>query len=196
MQPGIIEFMRANFRWVGAGACVVVLLCPFAWATSGRKKTQEQKLAAKIEREKNPGKKARLQVRLARLKLKEANKAYLDRHFTEGESLLQQYLQQVRHSWNTLQGAKDVVRKHMRALQDLEISLRENDRFLGNLRRAVPYPESEAIKAVAKESSEVHEKVLEVIFPTGFRPRRGIDRLLHPKRLAPAKPRAKAKPGA
>ena len=75
--------MRANLRWVVAAACVVILLDPFVWAGPGRNESKEQKLTAKIEREKNPGKKARLQLRLAKLKLKEANAAYLDRHFQD-----------------------------------------------------------------------------------------------------------------
>ena len=182
--------MRANLRWVVAAACVVILLDPFVWAGPGRNESKEQKLTAKIEREKNPGKKARLQLRLAKLKLKEANAAYLDRHFQEGKALLQQYLDQVRRSWATLQGADNAIRKHMRAFRDLEISLRENDRFLEDLRHSVPYPESEAIKAIAKESRQVHEMVLEAIFPTGFQPRRRIHRLLHPRQKAPAKPGA------
>lgn len=174
-------------RWVAATICLAVLIDPFAYAIPGGKKDREQKLIAKIERQKNPGKKARLQVRLAKLKLEEANTAYLNRHFDEGKALLHQYLDEVRRSWATLQGAKDGIRKHMRAFKDLEISLRQNDHFLKDLRHSVPYPEGEAIKAIEKECSQVHQQVLEAIFPTGFRPRRKRDRLLHPRRKSPAK---------
>lgn len=180
--------MRANLRLVVAAACLALLVEPLAYARPGRNRNQEEKLTAKIERERNPGKKARLQIRLAKLKLKQADAAYHARHFEEGKARLQQYLDQVRRSWATLQGADNAIGKHMKAFKALEISLREDDRFLEDLRHRVPYPESEAIKAIAKESSEVHNEVLEAIFPAGFHPKRRKNRLLHPKRPVPAKP--------
>jgi hypothetical protein len=156
-------------------AAVVICFGIWAWtaayAAPARNQEKENNLAAKIEREHNPGKKARLQIRLARLKLNDADAAYRERDFAEGKSLLEQYLEQVRNSWSTLGSAQD-RRKHMGALKDIEIALREDDRFLEDLRRRVPYPESEAIKDIARESSEVHNQVIEALFPAGF-PQKG-----------------------
>lgn len=151
-----------------AVACLAILTQPFAYAVPGRSENKEEKLAAKIEREKNPGKKARLQIRLAKLKLKEAEAAYARRDFAQGRILLRQYLDQVKSSWATLEGTENAVRKHVRAFMEIEISLREDDRFLDDMRRHIPYPESEGIKEVEKESSAVHNQVLEKLFPGGF----------------------------
>lgn len=182
--------MGLMFRMVVTAALLAVVGQPSAYAFPGRNKDKEEKLIAKIERQNNPGKKARLQLRLAKVKLKEADGAYRARNFAKGKALLQQYLGYVRESWTTLQGVDNGVRKHLGAFKDLEISLRENDRFLEDMSHRVPYPESETVKAIAKESSTVHNQVLQAIFPGGA-PRRGRrKRLAQPKSAMPVKPGA------
>lgn len=169
-----------------AAACLSILWQPFAVPSPGRNHDKEEKLAARIESEKNPGKKARFQLRLAKLKLSEADDAYRSRNFDQGKLLLQQYLREIRNSWETLQYTENAVRKHLGAFKDLEISLREDDRFLEDLRHRVPYPESEAIKEIEKESSEVHNQVLEAIFPSDFVPKKGRKRPSPPRGAIPS----------
>lgn len=151
-----------------AAACFVILAQPFACAMPGGNKDKAEKLAAKIEREKNPGKKARLQLRLAKLRLEQADAAYHVREYAKGNTLLQQYFDQVKNSWATLQGTDNGVRKHLGAFKKLEISLRENARFLEDLRHRIPYPQNGFIKQIEEESSTVHNEVLEALFPEGF----------------------------
>ena len=170
--------MRSPLLIVVAAAWLAILGQPLAHAMPGRKNDKEQKLIARIDQETNPGKKARLQLQLAKLKLGEADQAYRSGIFADGKALLNQYLDEVRNSWATLQGAGSDMRKHMGALKALEISLRENDRFFEDLRHRVPYPESDFVKEIEKESSEVHNQVLEAMFPGGYTP----------KSLAPAMP--------
>jgi len=179
--------MNLFFRMVVATSFLAILAQPPVYALPGRNKDKEEKLTAKIERENNPGKKARLQLRLAKLKLREADDAYHARDFGKGKALLRQYLGYIKDSWATLQGTDNGVRKHLRAFKDLEISLREDDRFLEDLRRRVPYPESETVKKIKEESSAVHNQVLEAIFPGDFSPRKKRKRLTSPKSAAPAK---------
>jgi len=163
-----MSVMSPRVRLLIAAVCFAILAQPIARALPGRNKDKEAKLAAKIEHERNPGKKARLQIRLARLKLAEADAAYHRRNFAGGESLLRQYLDQVKTSWATLESADNAIRKHLQAFKELEIALREDDRFLEDLRRRVPYPESESVREIAKESRAVHAQVLEALFPGGF----------------------------
>ena len=182
--------MSLSLRLVTAVACLALLGQPFVHASPGRDNGKEENLTAQIEREQNPGKKARLQVRLAKLKLTEANQAYDTRNFAQGRDLLKQYLGQIRASWATLQGAENGVRKHLRAFKDLEIALREDDRFLQDMSRRTPYPESETVKAIAKESSAVHNQVLEAIFPAGVSPKERRKRPKAPESSMPPKDRA------
>jgi hypothetical protein len=176
-----------------ATACLAILTPPFAFPMPGRIRDKEEKLAARIEREKNPGKKARLQIRLAGLKLRQAGAAYDHQNFSGGEAFLQQYLDQVKGSWATLQGANNAIRKHAGAFTELEIALREDDRLLEDLSRRVAYPESEGIKEIEKESSAVHNQVLEALFPDGFSQKEGSRHSLPPRSsvtpaAGPAKP--------
>lgn len=179
--------MNSSARMIVAVAFCAILAQPFVYSMPGQKQGREEKLVAKIEREKNPGKKARLQIRLAKLKLKQAIAAYDHRNFDDGKVLLQEYLKEVRNSWSTLQSADNAVRKHVRAFMDLEISLRENDRLLEDMRRHIPYPESEGIKVIEKESSMIHNQVLEALFPDGFRRKERSKRSMPPKGAAGAK---------
>ena len=178
--------MRSPLCIVVAAACLAILGQPFVHAAPDRSNDKEQDLINKIEHETNPGKKAKFQFRLAKLKLTEADHAYRSRNFEGGKVILKQYLDEVRNSWATLQGTGSAIRKHLGALKDLEISLRENDRFLENLRHRVPYPESDFVKEIEKESSEVHNEVLEAIFPGGYAPK-GKRKPSPPESLGPVR---------
>jgi len=183
----IISFMSPSFRMVLAAACLSILWQPFALPSPGRNNDKEEKLATRIESEKNPGKRARLQLRLAKLKLSEADDAYRSRNFDQGKLLLQQYLREIRNSWDTLQGAENGVRKHLGAFKDLEISLREDDRFLEDLRHRVPYPESEAIKEIEKRAARFIIKYWRRFSPAALFPRKGENVRRHPEgRFRPA----------
>lgn len=137
---------------------------------SQKNREREAKLLAKIEREKNPGKRARLQLRLARIKLQAAINSYNHDNFEKGLSGLREYRDLINASWNSLQNSRRGVSKHLRAYMALEIRLREDGRLLTDLRHQVPYPENEAIAKIEKENREVHRQVLGVLFPPG-RPR-------------------------
>jgi len=178
------------FRMVVAASLLAIVGQATLRALPGQNNDKEEKLIAQTGRENNPGKKARLQLRLAKLKLGDAEKAYHARDFAQGSALLRQYLGYVRDSWAALQAADSGVGKHLRAFKDLEISLREDDRFLEDLSRRVPYPESETIGKIAKESSAVHNQVLEAIFPDGVPPRGKKKRPLPPRSAMPANPGA------
>ncbi|HXH50040.1 MAG TPA: hypothetical protein VNM47_11915 [Terriglobia bacterium] len=179
--------MIPSLRLVVAMVGLAVLGPPFVYGAPGRNKGQEENLIARIKQEQNPGKKSRLQLRLAKMKLKEAEEAYHDRNFAEGKVLLQEYLDHVRECWATLEGSEGGTRKHLGAYKELEISLREEDRSLEDLGHHVPYPEDESIKTVAKEISVVHNQVLEAIFPAGLPPKERSKRTTPSRSWVPAK---------
>ncbi len=162
--------MRARITLFSALLCIAIAGPPSLCAFRPLSNKQETRLAAKIARAKNPGKKARLQIRLARAKLMDAIQAYNGDHFSEGLALLHEYRRQINLSWETLQRSKRGVSKHLRACMKLEISLREDGRMLEDLRRRVPYPANEPIKRISEESSRVHRQVLGVLFPPGTPP--------------------------
>jgi hypothetical protein len=132
---------------------------------SEKREIKEQEIVAKIAREKNPGKKARLEIRLARMKLLDADSAYRHNNFLRGEAMLQEYWRQIDLSWKTLDSSPRGAARHLKACKELEIGLREDGRRLEDLRDAVPYPDNDPIEKVAKESSRLHSRVMEVLFP-------------------------------
>jgi DNA gyrase/topoisomerase IV subunit A len=161
--------------FVAAVLCFITLGQPCCYASPGRakeNKEKEEKLVAKIGRENNPGKKARLQLRLARMKLIEASEAYDHNDLEKGWALLQEYRKQIDASWTTLKESRRGVSKHFEAYKRLEIGLREDARVLEDLRHRVPYPESDSIEKIAKESIQVHSQVLGVLFPPGRPPQK------------------------
>jgi hypothetical protein len=157
---------------IGAVLCIAVVGQPFGLAFRPRAKDQAKQLAARIEREKNPGKKARFQVRLARIRLTDAIQEYDAGNYGQGWALLEEYRRQIDLSWKTLESAQGGLAKHFEAYKDLEISLREDRRVLEDLRERVPYPEDQSIKTIAEESSRVHNQVLRVLFPAGTPPQK------------------------
>lgn len=162
--------MALKTRMFVAVGCLVLLGMPSAYGVPGRNKRndKEQKLVEKIQREKNPGKKARLQIKLAKMKLSDADEAYHQKNFAEGRALLQEYLDQIKTSWSTLQSADGAVKKHLEAFMKLEMSLSEDERLLEDMRHRIPYPENEFVKKVKEESSALHAQVLEALFPSGY----------------------------
>ncbi|MCL5005109.1 MAG: hypothetical protein M1404_01135 [Acidobacteria bacterium] len=161
---------KAFFATAILGFAILGQLCCYAFPGRNKEKEKEEKLVEKIAREKNPGKKARFQIRLARMKLLEASEAYDQNDFEKGRALLQEYREQVNASWNSLQGSRRGVRKHGEAYIKLEISLREDGRLLEDLRHKVPYPESNSVEEIEKEISQVHSQVLGALFPHGRTP--------------------------
>jgi hypothetical protein len=152
--------------------CFALLAQPFSYPFQHQNQDKEERLTAKIGRESNPGKKARLQIRLARVKLTEAVEAYDADNFDQGWDLLKEYRQQVNLSWLTLQGSGREVRKHAEAYKQLEINLREDARLIDDLRKRLPYPENEKLEAIAEDSGRVHNQVLEVLFPKRMPPKK------------------------
>ncbi|MEJ2006803.1 MAG: hypothetical protein P8Z30_01385 [Acidobacteriota bacterium] len=174
-------------RMVVAAGCLALLWSPSAYAIPAQKKGKEEKLIEKIQREKNPGKKARLQIKLAKLKLSQAGTAYDQKDFARGKALLQQYLEHIKTSWATLQSANGAVKKHLEAFKKLEIALGEDERLLEDMRHRIPYPENEFVGKVKEESSAVHAQVLEALFPSGFSRKQRTRGSKRPKNPAAAK---------
>jgi hypothetical protein len=151
---------------IAAALSLVMPGRPCCYASPRRNNdSKEAEIVAKIAQEKNPGKKARLEIRLARLKLLDADSAYRHNDFLRGEALLQEYWRQIDLSWKTLESAPRGPSRHLKACRELEIGLREDGRRLEDLRDAVPYPDNDPIEKIAKEISRLHSRVMEVLFP-------------------------------
>lgn len=150
-----------RIAWGGL-ACALALCPARIW---GRRHDNPQELAARIEREKNPVKKAKYEIRLGRLILDQAEQAYDGRQIPEGQKLLASYTRQMQDAWKLLAATGRNAAKKPDGFMQLEIALRENNRDLRELRRRVYYLYRRPIDQALKTLGQLHSKVLVDLFP-------------------------------
>jgi hypothetical protein len=155
-----------TFAVIAAVALAIVADPSF---TAARHQESEQELLARIARESNLAKKARLQAELASLKLDQAAAAFDHDQYESGKSLLQQYTGWVRTAWGALeQSGRDATRKPQ-GFMYLDISLRENARALADLAERTPFEDRGLIEEAARSADAVHNRVLAALFPDGVK---------------------------
>jgi hypothetical protein len=122
-------------------------------------------LKAKIGKQRNPVKKAELQIQLAHLILQQAAQAYDQNNFKAGQDLLYRYLSEAKISWETLKSSGRNAMRQPEGFKQLDMDFTADDRLLGDLRRQIPYPQSKVIKKIQLRSRNIHAQVLDAIFP-------------------------------
>jgi hypothetical protein len=143
-------------------ASALVLLSGQVWA---RRHEDPAKLEDEIQRETNPVKKAKLEIRLARVELQQGLDAYEHNQVKQGQQLLGVYLQEMTDSWKVLRNSGRNAAKNPSGFMELEIALRENARFLNDLEERVTYLEQAPIRKALGAMNELHSRVLMVLFP-------------------------------
>lgn len=149
----------------------------------------EQHLLHRIQNERNPVKKAKLEIKLAKLQLAEVQDAYGQGHTEVGAKLLGTFLATMKGSWKLLQSSGRNAAKKPDGFRELEISLRENGRDLQDLGRTVSYFDRAPVLNAAKQLDQMRGEVLHALFPEGY----PLTRKKSPPpstALSPAEPRA------
>jgi hypothetical protein len=151
-------------RWVLCG--LILLAIPDALrASPPRRQDKEPDLLARLQRESNPVKKARLEVRLGRVKLFQAIAA-LDRgNIEETNRRLGAYMETLNSCWARLKNSGRVAHKKPSGFKELDIELREDARYLEDLRRRIPYEERGKADQIAGEVDQMRNEVLKALFP-------------------------------
>lgn len=125
----------------------------------------EEKLLPQIQRENNPVKKAKLEIRLARVKLLHASGSCQKDDHPNCTKLLEAYLELVRSSWKDLQSSGKNPAKHPSGFRELDIALREDARFLDDTRREIPLEDRAVFDPVIAEINKIHDAVFAALFP-------------------------------
>jgi len=125
----------------------------------------EEQLLRQLRSESNPVKKAKIEIKLANLKLDEVRDAYSEGHPEAGAKLLGTFLAEMKISWKLLQDSGREAWKHSDGFRELEISLRENGRALEDLARGVSYYERSPLTEAAQEMDRMHSEVIKALFP-------------------------------
>ena len=154
---------------LGAAALVVPHLL-------GSLRQTDEELSSRIEREKNPVKKAKFEIRLGRLKLNYAVEACVKDDHPRCQELLGSFLTLMKSSWDRLEATGRVARKQADGFKELDIALREGGRQLEDIKQRVPYQDMAQIDSVEKETDQLRAKVLRVLFPALDEPEGGSRR--------------------
>lgn len=123
-------------------------------------------LEARIQRESNPVRKAKYQIRLSRVKLLQAIDAYDRGKLDEGRRLLSAFLEQIRQSWQTLEASGRGAVKQPQGFKELDIELREDARLLVDLAHRVSFVDRDPIEKARLEAEHIREEVLRALFPS------------------------------
>src|SRR5260370_25378250 len=110
----------------------------YAGASSARHADSESDLAARLQREQNPVKKAKYEIRLGRLKLNQAIDAYDKGSPDQSGQLLDAYLERMKSSWQILRDSGRNAVRQPQGFKELDIALREDSRTLEDLKHRVP----------------------------------------------------------
>ena len=127
----------------------------------------EEDLLPKIQQEHNPVKKAKLEIRLARVRLLHASGACQKDDHESCAKLLDAYLELIRNSWKDLRSAGQNPVKHPSGFRDLDIALREDVRTLEDTKREMPFEDRGALDPVSAEVNKIHDEVFASLFPAG-----------------------------
>jgi hypothetical protein len=144
--------------------CFAVLGILLAGVRAAARETEEQ-LLQRIQSEPNPVKKAKIEIKLASLKLAEVQDAYTQGHVDAGVKLLGTFLDSMKSSWKCLQDSGRKAVKQPDGFRDLEISIRENTRVLQDLGRTVGYFDRAPIANAEQDLEQLRGEVLHALFP-------------------------------
>jgi len=150
---------------------VLVGLCPGV-ATARTRETEEQ-LLARLQAENNPVRKAKVEIRLGRLKLEQAIEAYEQGNVEAGATLLDAHLGRMKEAWQTLGGSGRNAARHSQGFKELDIALREDIRRLEDLKHRIAFDDRRPAEKVSKELESIRSEVLRALFPAGGAPATG-----------------------
>jgi hypothetical protein len=144
-----------------------LLLVLFAAAASDsvQAKDTEEKLGTRIQRERDPVKKAKLEIRLGRLKLLQAFEAFDHKQVEQSHELLVAYLERMEGAWKTLADSGRQASRKPQGFKELDIALREDIRLLEDFAHRVPFQVREPVEKTSKRVEELREHVLRALFP-------------------------------
>lgn len=171
-------------RYVVTAVLLSLLLGALAGGASpARRADSEADLLARLERERNPVKRAKLEIRLGRVKLFQAIGAFDRGNVEECHELLSAYLERMKNAWATLNSSGRQAWRHSQGFRELDIALREDGRFLVDFKHRVPYQQRAPVDKVVQEVDELRNQVLKELFPpehpskktSGLGPRWGLD---------------------
>jgi DNA-directed RNA polymerase subunit K/omega len=141
-----------------AGTAVQVSTPAFASDT-------EAKLLKHLEHEHKPVKRAKLEVRLGKLKLEQAFEDYKQGNFQVSQKSLNEYLERMRNAWAELESSGRIAARKPQGFKELEIALRESRRKMEDFESRISYQQRQQVEKIRLETERLHRRVLDTLFP-------------------------------
>jgi len=144
--------------WLAVLGILLVGVCAMA-------RENEVQLLQRMQGEPNPVRKAKIEIKLANLRLTEVQDAYSRGQIETGAKLLGTFVEAIRTSRKMLQESGRRASKQPEGFRELEIALRENVRTLQDLGRTVSYFDRTPLTDAAPELDQMRGEVLQELFP-------------------------------
>jgi hypothetical protein len=130
----------------------------------------EEDLLSHMQREHDPVRRAKFEVRLARLKLQRGVEACEKDDHDACSKLLSAYLELMKNSWKDMQSSGRNAVKQPSGFKELDIALREDARSLDDSSRKIPLEDRDAITPVIQQIDKLREEVFAALFPSRAAP--------------------------
>src|SRR5579859_176275 len=165
--------MAISSRIMAATICLAVLVIVRGIAPlQAFREDSEKDLLTRIQREHDPVKKAKYEIRLARLNLIQgATACEKDDHDGCSKSL-NAYLVLINSSWKDLKSSGRNAVKQPSGFKELDIALREDEYTLDDLKRRMPIEDVGGIDPVIREVEKLHDADFGALFPDGGPPQK------------------------
>jgi hypothetical protein len=128
-----------------------------AWAAAGDDQAQ---IKAKAQAEKDPIKRAQLEIRLAQFRLDGAQKAYEEGMHDKGLAELKEMMALVQDAHNRMFETGRNPRKKPKGFKEAEIKFREMTRRLKDLRLSIPVDDRDPLDGMIAKISKMQERLL------------------------------------
>jgi len=136
-----------------------------AWVPALGTEETEVELLSRLPRETHPGKRMKLELKVARLSLKRAETAYTQSNPVLAQESLEAYSERIQQAWTALERAGWQADRHVSDFKHLDFRLYEDGRRLEDLKQKVAYTDRAAVQEAQAIVRKVREEVLAAIFP-------------------------------
>lgn len=157
--------MRVKGLWLFTLLSAGVLVLASVKLSSALRDDSEPELLQRIARESNPVKKAKYEIRLARVKLKQALATRESGDVEGSMRSLEAYRDRVSSAWSILQKSGRSAHKKPEGFKELDIALREDERYLEDYVHRISVLDREPVENIVQEVAKIREEVLRALFP-------------------------------
>ena len=121
------------------------------------------RLRQKLADEDDPGKRAKISVKIGAVLLKETRRLYRQDDYSGGEAKLQEYLGEIRTAYCELRESGRRARRHPRGFKEMEIHMRKSRRALTAVSRRAPMAVRQPLDRAVEALREMRSNLLRAL---------------------------------